>query len=449
MLKSPEKLISASLDELARETATGGLSGIHILAAVSGGADSVALLCLLHRLSDRYGYTLSALTVNHLIRSPEESGGDSRFVADLCASLDPPVSCHLVDLRGGEVEEFAAFRGRGIEEAAREIRYRHFDETADTIHASYIMTGHTRNDQAETILMRFLQGSGGAALGGISRRRGRYVRPMLEVERPDIVAWLRGQGIAWREDSSNEDMSFLRNRIRHRLVPVLNSIMPGWESGAAAAAEKALLDDDLCRHMLPAVWKRSGGRVECLAEDFTRLHPALRLRFLQNALNLLSVDHRVPFGFLKRVMGAPEYWNESGTKNLRVCGSGLSFDKEGNSVFLGPDIVHNGKSGYLVHIYSCGSYCFPFGTITVTGDEGAVFLDGFLGPFKLPLTIRSRLAGDSIRTADGKMKTVKKLMNDWSIPESDRNLLPVVEQAGTLSAVYGSTLGYPDRVVHI
>ena len=449
MLQTPEKELKRKLQCLELEGNSSSLSGTGILAAVSGGADSVALLCLLHRLSPCFGYNLSAITINHLLRTVEESSGDAQFVASLCLSLDPPVPCRVVNLLPGEVEREAAKRGRGIEEAARAIRYRYFEETALKSGASIVMTGHTATDQLETILMRFFQGSGGTALGGIAWRRGLFARPLLEIPRSSITDWLLAEGISWREDASNSDTSFLRNRIRQQLVPVLESILPGWDSGVLAASRKARLDEDLCRHMITVRWKRSGTRVECLAEDFANLHPALALRFLQTALNLLEVDHRVSFRFLQRLLCAPAQWKRDGLTRLRICGSGLCFALEDESVFFGPDIVQNGKSGYLVHVCACGTFSFPFGEITVSGEDKAVFLDGTFGPFSLPLTIRSRMAGDSISTADGKKKTLKKMMNGWSIPESDRNLLPLVEQAGNLCAVYGSVLGYPDWYVRM
>ncbi len=440
MTETPETRISRILDELALEIQAPDLTGVGILAAVSGGADSVVLLCILNRLVSRYGFVLSAVTVNHRIRSEKESAGDARFVQDLCASFNSPVVCHVVNLLPGEVAREAASRKGGIEEAARSLRYRHFDEIADKTGISYIMTGHTKTDQVETILMRFFQGTGGAALGGIARRRGRYARPLLDTPREDIIAWLCTEGQPWREDATNADAVYLRNKIRLQLVPVLDSILPGWEGGVLNAGRKALLDDDFCRRELSLKWKRSEGRVECSLSDFQQQHPALAFRFLQDGLILLSVDHRVPFGLLKRMMECRE---------SRICGSGLCFAKEGDSIFLGPDIVQNSKSGYLVNILSCGTFGFPFGTITVSGEKDAVYLDDRCGPFCLPLTVRSRMAGDTVRTSDGKQKTVKKLLNDWSIHEADRNLLPLIEQSGIVRAVFGSALGYPDWYVQI
>jgi len=449
MTFTPESKTAAILDDLARSEGEGGLAGHVLLAAVSGGADSVALLCLLHRLAPRYGFTLSAVTVDHRIRSAAESSGDARFVRDLCASLDPPVACDLVELAEGEIAAVASERGRGIEEAARFLRYGHFEAAAGRIGASFILTGHNRNDQLETVLMRFFQGSGGSALGGIAVRRGKFVRPLLEATRAEIVGWLEGEGIVWREDATNADNAWLRNKIRNTLVPVLDSLLPGWQSGVSAAASRSMLDDDLCTALINAVWTRSGDLLVCPAADYQAMHPALRLRFVRTGLVLLGIPRRVPYGFLRRLADFPALWREEGQTRQTVCGAGLRCMKEGPSLFLGPDIVQNNKSGYLVYILSCGTYSFPFGSIDVSGEGDAVFLDGDFGPFRLPLTVRSRIAGDTVRSGDGNRKTLKKLMNGWSIPETERDALPLVEQDGILRAVYGRPLGHPDWYVHV
>jgi tRNA(Ile)-lysidine synthetase, N-terminal domain/tRNA(Ile)-lysidine synthetase, C-terminal domain len=443
MKQDPESKVAAFLEEYAFP-----VGERHLLAAVSGGSDSVSLLCLLHRLSPILRFRLSAVTVSHLIRSPAESGGDARFVAALCAGLEPPVPCTVAELAPGEVARTAAERGRGIEDAARHLRYLQFERAADEARADFILTGHTLNDQLETVLMRFLQGSGGSAAAGIAPRRGRYLRPLLGCERGELEAWLKGAGFSWRTDATNADTAYLRNRIRLALVPCLDRVVPGWESGVLASAEKAHDDDDLVRSLPCPSWVRTGDGIECESALFAALHPALRRRFLLDGLNLLGVGSRVSWGYLKRIVREvePEGNPDAGTNRV-IAGSGLVFRREGKRLFWGTDIVQNTKSGYLVYIASCGRYRLPCGTILVSGEPGAVYLDDYLGPFSLPLVIRSRNPGDTVRMAGGRQKTLKKLMNDWSVPEAVRSSVPVVEEAGIVRAVYGTPFGLPDWFV--
>lgn len=416
-----------------------GLRGSAVIVACSGGADSVALLVLLARLAPEFGYRLSILTVDHGIRPEDESAGDARFVESLASGLEPPVPCEIVELGRGAVEREAARRGRGIEEAARALRYRAIDERASALGAPYVFLGHTRTDQLETLLMRVLQGSVSAT--GIAARRGRIVRPLLGVSRAEIVAFLEGAGVPWREDRTNADTRFLRNRIRHHLVPTLDRDFPGWGRALLRAAEKARVDEAYIASRPLPEWAPAGDdAIRVDGGKFDRLHPALRLRLLHRGLGLLAVDRRVPYPLLARMsLLSPD--------TGRVSGSGLTLERRGGGVFFRADIVQKRKSGYLVYIVENGAYALPFGEITVTGNAGETRLDGALGPFSLPIVVRSRVAGDSVETADGGSKSVKKLMNDWSVDERDRPLVPIVEEAGRVRAVYGSRLGYPDWYV--
>ncbi len=412
-----------------------------VLVAVSGGADSVFLLVMLHRLAPLVGFDLSALTVNHRIRAEAESAGDADFVEALCASLSPPVPCDRVDLAVGSVARLAAERGRGIEDAARALRYREMESAAKRRGDAFVATGHTRNDRLETILMRVLQGSGGSPLAGILPRRGRYIRPLLGVDRSEIVAWLSDHGYSWREDASNADDRFFRNRVRSRLVPVLDEVYPGWKTGIIALSEKALIDEDVCRSFVVPPWTADGRSVSCDSARFDSLPEAVRLRHLRDGLSLLGVSRRISFRHIKRMMC---FDGTAGPAASRVIGAGLLLERRQGRLFLSADIVHPYKSGYLVYVRACGRFSTPFGTVEVTPSEGGVSLNGSFGPFSLPLLIRSRIGGDAVRLADGGHKTVKKLLNEWSVTEAIRDIIPVIECGGAVRAVYGAPFGYPD-----
>jgi tRNA(Ile)-lysidine synthase len=180
--------------------------GQRVGVAVSGGADSV---CLLHVLA-ALGFDLRVLHLDHNLRG-DESRADAEFVRELAEGLGLPVTVREAHLSGGNLEQ-----------AAREARLAFFREMIAAGTVEGVATGHTRSDQAETVLFRFLRGSGSAGLAGIRpvTSDGR-VRPLIEVERADVEAFLRDRGIAWREDSSNASPRFARNQIRHGLMPQL------------------------------------------------------------------------------------------------------------------------------------------------------------------------------------------------------------------------------------
>jgi tRNA(Ile)-lysidine synthase len=187
--------------------------GETVLVGVSGGADSIALLHCLLALAPELDLALSVVHVNHGLRP--EADADQAFVEELAARWGVPVSVERVTV--------STAGGQSPEAAARAARYAAFRRAAERIGASRVALGHTADDQAETVLMRLLQGAGPRGLAGIPPVRGLYIRPLLEVRCHRIEAELRRLGVAWREDPTNRDPKFLRNRIRHDLLPFLGS----------------------------------------------------------------------------------------------------------------------------------------------------------------------------------------------------------------------------------
>ena len=187
--------------------------GARVVAAVSGGADSVCLFHVLRELAPRVGFTVAGMAhLNHQLRG-EASDGDERCVAQLASQ-------NGVKFFGEEVDVAAA--GGNLEQAARLARGEFFARVLREGGGDRIATGHTRDDQAETVLFRVMRGSGLAGLAGIlPMTREGLVRPLLDVSRAEIETFLRDRGIEWREDASNRDESFARNRIRHSLLPEL------------------------------------------------------------------------------------------------------------------------------------------------------------------------------------------------------------------------------------
>src|SRR5687767_11136479 len=197
-----------------------------IVAAVSGGADSTALLLALTGLRDD-GFEVHAAHVNHHLRGID-SDADEQFVRDLCARLGVPL--HVAD---GTLDP-ERVRARGIEAAAREVRYARLSEIREATGARFVATAHQKNDQAETVLMRLLTGSGIAGLRGIHPvRADGFVRPLLDVTREEIEAFLRERNVTPRTDRSNADARFLRNRVR-AIIGELNAV-----ENLAAIADQA------------------------------------------------------------------------------------------------------------------------------------------------------------------------------------------------------------------
>lgn len=255
--------------------------GDHVAVAVSGGADSVCLLHLLKKLDLR----LLAVHVNHKLRG-QESEDDAQFVTDLAAKLGVE-SC--------VVERDVRDCGGNLEQEARRARYEVFRE----LNVDRIATGHTKSDQAETVLFRFLRGSGSAGLAGIRPvTTGSIVRPLIEVERSEILAYLREHGIPWREDSSNAALDFARNRIRHELLPALTREWnPALTDTLARTAEWAYEEESYWAQHLQGLAAEfihvdSDEAVLLRASDVSRLPRAVGRRLVRRAIEGIKGDLR-------------------------------------------------------------------------------------------------------------------------------------------------------------
>jgi tRNA(Ile)-lysidine synthase len=288
--------------------------GDRVCVAISGGADSVALLLTIHAANtqprDSLGVGVSAVHINHHLRS-EESDADQQFVEDLCISLDIPLHLHQANVP----ERIAKTRADGtpetIEEAARNARNDFFTTLLASGHADTILTAHTLDDQAETVLMKLLRGAWTDGLSAIhpviTLPKGKILRPFLQTRRAAIESFLRSINQPWREDSTNTDTAFTRNKIRHELLPQLRAYNPNLDQTLANLAELAREEESrwqtelariLPQLLLPGKPVRGGGRavsttpghsaVSLELDRLRALDPALRRRVLRAAARQLG-----------------------------------------------------------------------------------------------------------------------------------------------------------------
>lgn len=258
--------------------------GDHLLVAVSGGPDSVALLSVLAALAPSMRLTLSALHVNYGLRGGE-SDEDQRFVARLCAALRVPLTCERVDL-----SRLPGGRGMSLQARARDARYAALRRAAAALGVSKIALGHTADDQAETLLMWMLRGAGAAGLAGIPPVRDAvYVRPLLEVSRAEVLSYLKAKGLTFRTDSSNEQLVYRRNRIRHEVLPLLERLNPAIVETLTRQAA-ILRDEDACLGQWVSEWmgrnikSAKDGSVTIPRSALLDLPIALQRRVLRRAL---------------------------------------------------------------------------------------------------------------------------------------------------------------------
>ena len=258
-----------------------------IVVAVSGGADSVCLLHLLRGWAARSHVSLHVAHLNHSFRP--EADEEARFVEELSSDWNIPVTSLKLP-----VPQFCREKGLSKQDGARIVRYRFLKEVAQQVGARWIALGHTADDQAETFLMRMLRGSGSRGLGGIPRmREGSIIRPLLQVTRKEILAELLREKIPFMEDPSNLKPVYLRNRIRHALLPVLEEYNPQIKEAFRRETELLQDENDFMHHALMALIPKlrieaTGSSVRFDVAEVQSLHPALQRRLLRWGIDQLG-----------------------------------------------------------------------------------------------------------------------------------------------------------------
>ncbi len=258
-------------------------AGGTILCAVSGGRDSVCLLHYLHSISDECGFSVAAAHYNHHMRPTAQR--DEDFVRDLCRTLHVPFYTD-----GADVVAVAAETGRGVEETGRALRYAYLEELAETIGAQRIATAHHMGDQAETVLLNLLRGTGPEGLAGIPPVRGRLIRPLLNTPRQEIELYLQRHGLGHVEDETNDSMAFSRNRLRQTVLPELEKINPALRQNIARTAAIVRGEDRYLNELAGEYLPQEGTEIPC--DSICSAPSALRPRIVRLLLSRLKVGKK-------------------------------------------------------------------------------------------------------------------------------------------------------------
>ena len=376
--------------------------GDHVICAVSGGADSVALLFGMYLLREKLGITLSAVHFNHRLRG-EESVRDENFVRAFCDRYDIPLEVGSTQVVPGK---------KGLEAAAREARYGFFATLEGKI-----ATAHTADDNAETVLMHLIRGTGLRGLGGLSPVNGNVIRPMLTVTRQEVLAFLDEYCLTFVEDSSNAGDDFLRNRLRHRVMPILKEENPRLVQNVSRMAMQLRQDADT---------------LECKGDFSTVMELKVMPASLRSrAISRFLKENGVPEPERSHIQGVEALiFSEKPSAKVDLPGDvtvGREYDNlvvleqkiPAEEITLFPGDVRNLPQWGVRIFYESAEQIINTKEIFTVNTAGAI-------------TLRSRQTGDSIRLNVGTC-TLKKLFIDRKIPAHQRSHIPVlVDEQGVL-----------------
>jgi tRNA(Ile)-lysidine synthase len=470
--------MSHLLDRVRRYAAQQSLwsADTRVVAAVSGGADSVALFCLLQQLAARGDCQLAGLAhLHHHIRG-DAADGDAAFCRELAARAGVPAV-----MGEANVPELARAAGVSLEVAGRDARQRFYAEAQVTLGASRVAVAHTRDDQAETVMLRLVRGAGALGLSGMAPCRGHLVRPLLDVPRAELRSYLNELGVAWREDATNDDRAIPRNWVRHEVLPRLRELNAQADAALAraagtlrtdavfldglaneAAARLVRLEEGALGASGASSAKGAGRRVTLDAAGLAQLPVALATRVALRALETANPS---------RSYGLEEAQLLCETAAGGAGGSlaGLAMERFDDTVVLTnrkvprvpkvpkvPGVLDTDR--FELQLDIPGAVDAPHGrwTLSAAGpmpreavapvEAGQVMVDAStLSPV---LIVRPRRPGDRLHPlgAPGRKK-VQDVFVDRKIPRDDRDREPIVtDEMGRIVWVAGQVLAAPFRV---
>ena len=433
-----------------------------VIAAVSGGADSVALLFVLRALAADGQVRLAGVAhLNHRIRGAD-ADADESFVSDLARRVSLPFHLHRED-----VPARARRHGQSLEVAGRQARLDFFERLASGAGAPRIALAHTRTDQAETVVLRLARGAGPRGLAGMAPRTGHRVRPLLDESRATLRSWLGKRGETWREDESNADKRIVRNLVRVEILPRLAELNPGAEAALARAAriqrEDAGLLEDLAAREAEQLLREGDGTVSFSMDALRSLHEALARRVVRLALLRVHPGRTPGWDETEAVLGSRGRRLDLGPLRLELFGDlavlsnrARAGERRAPGPVLPVVLTIPGSAGHPEGRWTVDArgplprteaLFFPPEAGTPPNKDGLrVVVDA--AAVGRHLTIRSWEPGDRVQPLGlGGRKKLQDVFVDRKVAVDERGDVPVVVAAdGRIVWVAGHVLGDPFRV---
>jgi tRNA(Ile)-lysidine synthase len=421
------------------------LSGDKVLIAVSGGVDSLVLFHLLHKYSRGLKISVGVVHLNHQIR-PGSAEADQELVAGICRNWEIPYYATKARVR-----QFAHQHDLSLEEAGHKLRFEYFEKVAEENGYNKIATGHHLDDQAETILMRLISGTGLQGLAGIRLRKGKWIRPLLFTDRSQIINYAREHDIAHREDETNLDMEIPRNKIRHHLLPILTQDYN--RNVKAHLIHLGTISEEWDRYMqqkMPELLNTyvnviTQNKIEVGISFFRQYFSGIKIRLIEAVLNRLT-DREVKTGFHQ--INDFTNWLEKGKPGSRFQWDNAIYSLRSENVVEFLKIVSDQEYSEIIEIEAGKSYRLVGNSlilslqecsreeIVFTNDRMIEFIEG--DRLQFPVQLRGWRAGDRfLPLGFNHVKLVSDYLTDRKIGFPERDHGKVLLNQGEIVAIIG------------
>lgn len=425
----------------------------HILVGLSGGPDSVCLLLTLNQLKSKYNLKISAIYIDHGLR-PNDVPKEIEFCKKLCDDLNITFYSHSIN-----VKEFAIKEKINLQEAARILRYATFDQISINIKADKIALGHNADDQAETVIMRLLRGAGPAGLSGIPPVRKKIIRPLIEVERIEIEEFLEKNKVNFVFDSSNVNTKYMRNKIRHILMPAIKKISPQATKIISKTADIIREENDyinvsVTKALMRLMSRKTDQKVELFCNPMEVLNIVILRRALRVAIDSVKDLRGIEFDHIEEI--------------IRLVKKGKPGDRiylpKGIRAIKGySTIIITSEPPQKLSIYQIdmpkeisikeNSMTLEIKELSIRdiqdygNGKNLVYIDA--DKIKFPLIIRPRKEGDYFYPYGfGKKKKLQDFFVDEKIPRDERDLIPIIESEGNIVFIVGYRLDDRYKIDH-
>lgn len=414
--------------------------GETVVIGLSGGPDSVCLLSLLSKLKTELTLSLHAVYVNHNLR-PDEVPAEIEFCRTLCNSMGTNFLVKSID-----VNSYANEHRMNRHEAARELRYRVFNETAAEVDADRIALAHNSDDQVETVIMRLLRGSGPKGLAGIPAVRGNIIRPLIDTGRQEIEAYLGEENLSFVTDSSNLKADYFRNRIRQYLLPLVREINPSINRTIANTTsvlqeEERWFDIVVTKNLMKMISRKKEDRIELFLAPLEAMDKVILRRLLRRTIDETSGLRGISFAHIEEVIGL--------IKNGK-SGDRLYLPQGVRVIMEYSLLVITAENPMRINRYEISPPCdtaireagvvirasFVEKEIETANGKETVLIDAESVNF--PLIVRPRMNGDFFYPAGfGKRKKLQDFFVDEKVPRDERDGVPIIVSGDDIVWVAG------------